>query len=61
MEIQPEKVYVAIGRDLYDGLSTLQWALRKWSNHSISIVIIHAANNIRRDYVYTPRKSLICC
>ncbi|CAA3025480.1 U-box domain-containing 50 isoform X1 [Olea europaea subsp. europaea] len=54
MEIQPEKVYVAIGRDLYDGLSTLQWALRKWSNHSISIVIIHAANNIRRDYVYTP-------
>lgn len=54
MEIQPEKVYVAVGRDLYDGLSTLQWALRKWSNHSISIVIIHAANNISKDYVYTP-------
>ncbi|KAL2521748.1 U-box domain-containing protein kinase family protein [Forsythia ovata] len=54
MEIQPEKVYLAIGRDLYDGLSTIQWALRKWSNHSISIVILHAANNICKDYVYTP-------
>ncbi|CAI9758192.1 unnamed protein product [Fraxinus pennsylvanica] len=48
------KVHVAIGRDLYDGLSTIQWALNKWSNNSISIVVLQAANNIRKDYVYTP-------
>ncbi|KAI3451251.1 hypothetical protein Pfo_007916 [Paulownia fortunei] len=54
MEIQPEKVYVAIGTDWHDGFSTLQWTLRKWSNHGISIVILHAANSICKDYVYTP-------
>ncbi|KAK4416993.1 putative U-box domain-containing protein 50 [Sesamum alatum] len=52
--IQIEKVYVAIGTDWGDGFSTLQWTLRKWSNHGISIVILHAANTICKDYVYTP-------
>ncbi|KAL6582935.1 hypothetical protein OROMI_005013 [Orobanche minor] len=54
METQPDNVYVAIGTDLYDGCSTLQWTLRKWSDNGISIVILHAANNICKDYVYTP-------
>ncbi|KAL0343003.1 UNVERIFIED_CONTAM: putative U-box domain-containing protein 50 [Sesamum angustifolium] len=49
-----EKVYVAIGTDWGDGFSTLQWTLRKWSNHGISIVILHAANTTCKDYVYTP-------
>lgn len=59
METRPEKVYVAIGTDLYDGFSTLQWTLRKWSDNGISIVILHAANNICKDYVYTPSKILL--
>ncbi|KAK6150340.1 hypothetical protein DH2020_015272 [Rehmannia glutinosa] len=55
MEIQPrEKVYVAIGTEWYDGFSTLQWALRKWCSHNITIVILHATNSICKDYVYTP-------
>ncbi|KAG5529610.1 hypothetical protein RHGRI_030106 [Rhododendron griersonianum] len=51
-----EKVYVAIGTDPQEGFSTLEWALRKWSSPSISIVILflHAANNTSKDYVYTP-------
>ncbi|CAK9168164.1 unnamed protein product [Ilex paraguariensis] len=54
MESQTEKVYVAIGTDLQDGFGTLQWVLRKWSSHSISIVILHATNNTSREYVNTP-------
>ncbi|GER34508.1 U-box domain-containing protein kinase family protein [Striga asiatica] len=54
MENQAEKVYVAVGADWYDGFTTLQWALKKWSNDEISIVILHAANTICKDYVYTP-------
>lgn len=55
-----EKVYVAIGTDPQEGFSTLEWALRKWSSPSISIVILflHAANNTSKDYVYTPCKSV---
>ncbi|XP_051141189.1 putative U-box domain-containing protein 50 [Andrographis paniculata] len=48
-----EKVYVAIGRDSYDGFSTLQWTLTKWS--SISIVILYGPSQpFPKDYVYTP-------
>ncbi|KAL8472240.1 hypothetical protein ACS0TY_029451 [Phlomoides rotata] len=54
METQPEKVYVAIGTEWCDGFSTLQWTLRKWSDHEIKIVILHAPNTICKDYVYTP-------
>lgn len=46
-----EKVYVAIGHDVPEGLATLEWTLRKWSSSQISIVILHA--DINRDYVYT--------
>ncbi|KAH7859977.1 hypothetical protein Vadar_007785 [Vaccinium darrowii] len=51
-----EKVYVAIGTDPQEGFATLEWALRKWSSHSISIVVLllHAPTNIAKDYVYTP-------
>lgn len=56
MEIEGEKVFVAIGTEGYDGFSTLQWALRKWGNDGIKIVILHAANGVCRDYVYTPRE-----
>ncbi|XP_059624135.1 putative U-box domain-containing protein 50 isoform X2 [Cornus florida] len=54
MEAQTEKVYVAIGTDMQDGFGTLKWALRKWNSHSISIVILYAANDISKEYVYTP-------
>uniref|UniRef100_A0A5B7C0T3 RING-type E3 ubiquitin transferase n=1 Tax=Davidia involucrata TaxID=16924 RepID=A0A5B7C0T3_DAVIN len=54
METQAEKVYVAIGTDRQDGFGTLEWALKNWSSHSISIVILYAANNANKDYVYTP-------
>ncbi|KAA8546699.1 hypothetical protein F0562_003070 [Nyssa sinensis] len=54
METQAEKVYVAIGTDLQDGFGTLKWALQKWSSHSMSIVILYAANNPYKDFVYTP-------
>ncbi|KAH6822505.1 hypothetical protein C2S53_008982 [Perilla frutescens var. hirtella] len=54
MEIEGEKVYVAIGTEGYDGFSTLQWAIRKWGNHGIRIVILHAANAVCKDYVFTP-------
>ncbi|KAK1410543.1 hypothetical protein QVD17_37080 [Tagetes erecta] len=46
-----EKVYVAIGNDVQEGLATLEWTLRKWSSSQISIVLLHADNN--KDYVYT--------
>ncbi|KAM0022094.1 putative protein kinase RLK-Pelle-RLCK-IXb family [Helianthus debilis subsp. tardiflorus] len=46
-----EKVYVAIGNDVQEGLATLEWTLRKWSSVNISIVILHA--DINKDYVYT--------
>lgn len=49
-----EKVYVAVGNDLQDGFKTLEWTLRKWSSHPISIVILHVTYNISKEYVYTP-------
>lgn len=56
MDAEAEKVYVAIGNDLQDGLKTLEWALRKWNSHPISIVILHLTYNMSMDYVYTPCK-----
>lgn len=50
------KVYVAINSDIHDGFLTLQWALKRWSPHSITIVILYASNNICKDYVITPSK-----
>ncbi|KAI3794351.1 hypothetical protein L1987_36981 [Smallanthus sonchifolius] len=47
-----EKVYVAIGNDVQEGLATLEWTLRKWSSSQISIVILHADIN-RDNFVYT--------
>ncbi|KVI08652.1 Protein kinase-like domain-containing protein [Cynara cardunculus var. scolymus] len=51
MERAAEKVYVAIGNDVQEGLATLEWTLRKWSSSQFSIVILHA--DINKDYVYT--------
>nr|DAD40932.1 TPA_asm: hypothetical protein HUJ06_015255 [Nelumbo nucifera] len=53
MDTKSEKVYVAVGNDLQEGIGTLEWALRKWSGQTISIVIIHFNNN-NKDFVYTP-------
>ncbi|XP_057783889.1 putative U-box domain-containing protein 50 [Salvia miltiorrhiza] len=47
-----EKVCVAIGTEGLEGFSTLQWALRRWSNHRI--LILHAPNAASKHYVYTP-------
>ncbi|GFY90779.1 U-box domain-containing protein kinase family protein [Actinidia rufa] len=42
MATKSDKIYVAIGNnDPQEGLLTLEWALQKWSSHSISIVILH--------------------
>ncbi|KAK4367026.1 hypothetical protein RND71_014906 [Anisodus tanguticus] len=50
------KVYVAINLDIHDGFMTLQWALKRWSSNSITIVILYASNNICKDYVITPKE-----
>lgn len=55
MEIQEEKVYVAVGKDVQEGMGTLQWALKNWSSQSISIVIVHV-NTSSNDLVDTPCK-----
>lgn len=51
---EPEKVYVAVGNDVDDGFKTLEWTLRKWNSHPISVAILHVTDNIFPDYVYTP-------
>ncbi|XP_016442768.2 putative U-box domain-containing protein 50 isoform X1 [Nicotiana tabacum] len=59
MELEVEnKVYVAINSNLHDGFLTLQWALKRWSSQSITIVILYAVNNICKDYVITPMGKL---
>ncbi|KAK4356308.1 hypothetical protein RND71_025279 [Anisodus tanguticus] len=59
MEIELDnKVYVAINSDIHDGFLTLQWALKRWSSNSITIVILYASNNICKDYVITPMGKL---
>ncbi|TKY69960.1 putative U-box domain-containing protein 50 [Spatholobus suberectus] len=52
--IQREKLYVAVGNDAQDGFKILNWALKKWNSHPISIVILHVTHNILKDYVHTP-------
>ncbi|KAE9613338.1 hypothetical protein Lal_00027757 [Lupinus albus] len=49
-----QKIYVAVGNDVQDGLKTLAWALKKWNSQPVSIVILHVSYNISMDYVYTP-------
>lgn len=51
---EEEKVYVAVGSDLPDGFGTLEWVLKKWASHSISIVLLHAYNDISKAFVDTP-------
>lgn len=58
MESHVEKVFVALGNDLEDGLKTLDWTLKKWNSHSISIVILHLPYDSPKDFVYTPCKSI---
>ncbi|XP_038980828.1 putative U-box domain-containing protein 50 [Phoenix dactylifera] len=52
MAVQQEKVYVAVGKDLQQGLGTLGWALRNWSSQSVSFVILHVS--VSKDLIYTP-------
>ncbi|XXG49135.1 hypothetical protein AAC387_Pa02g3401 [Persea americana] len=53
MEIQEEKVYVAVGKDVQEGMGTLKWALKNWSSQPISIVIVHVKTS-SNDFVDTP-------
>ncbi|EXC35472.1 Putative U-box domain-containing protein 50 [Morus notabilis] len=53
-QLAENKVYVALGNDLQDGLKTLDWTLKKWNSQPISIIILHATHNISKDFVYTP-------
>ncbi|KAG7535588.1 Protein kinase domain [Arabidopsis thaliana x Arabidopsis arenosa] len=48
-----EKVYIAVGNDVQEGHKTIHWALKKWNNIPISIVLLHLCN-ISQDFVYTP-------
>ncbi|CAL9244969.1 unnamed protein product [Arabidopsis halleri] len=48
-----EKVYIAVGNDVQEGHKTIHWALKKWNNTPISIVLLHLCN-ISQDFVYTP-------
>lgn len=48
-----EKVYIAVGSDLQEGFKTIDWAIKKWNNTPISIVLLHFCN-ILQDFVYTP-------
>ncbi|KAJ0236507.1 putative U-box domain-containing protein 50 [Hirschfeldia incana] len=48
-----EKVYIAVGSDLQEGFKTIDWAIKKWNNTPISIVLLHLCN-ILQDFVYTP-------
>lgn len=56
MDNQVEQVYVALGNDLQDGYKTLEWTLKKWNSQPISIIILHVAFNVSKDFVYTPCK-----
>ncbi|KAK1274816.1 putative U-box domain-containing protein 50 [Acorus gramineus] len=53
MDVQEGKVHVAVGKDLQEGLSTLEWALRRWSSQSISFVIL-LVNCSSKSLVDTP-------
>lgn len=48
-----EKVYIAVGNDVQEGYKTIGWAIKKWNNIPISIVLLHLCN-ISQDFVYTP-------
>lgn len=52
--LSAQKIYVAIGTDLHDGFTTLEWVLKRWNSRSASVVILYADNSISKDYVYTP-------
>ncbi|CAN4126786.1 unnamed protein product [Withania somnifera] len=58
MNQMENKVYVAINSNIHDGFLTLQWVLKRWNSHSITIVILYASNNICKDYVMTPMGKL---
>ncbi|XP_042516833.1 putative U-box domain-containing protein 50 [Macadamia integrifolia] len=53
MNNQVEKIYIAVGNDLNEGIGTLEWAIKKWSGQTISFVIVHV-DNTSRDFVNTP-------
>lgn len=56
MDSRAEKVYVAVGNDIQDGFKTLEWTLKKWNSQLISIVILHVAHDISKDFINTPCK-----
>ncbi|XP_010484349.1 PREDICTED: putative U-box domain-containing protein 50 [Camelina sativa] len=47
------KVYIAVGNDVQEGYKTIHWAIKKWNDIPISIVLLHLCN-ISQDFVYTP-------
>ncbi|XP_042506757.1 putative U-box domain-containing protein 50 isoform X2 [Macadamia integrifolia] len=53
MDNQVEKIYIAVGSDINEGLGTLEWAIKKWSGQTISFVIVHVDNTFR-DFINTP-------
>ncbi|XP_068656538.1 putative U-box domain-containing protein 50 [Aristolochia californica] len=53
MEGEPEKVYVAVGKNMQEGLGTLEWSLKNWSAQSISVVILHIKGH-SKDFISTP-------
>lgn len=49
-----EKVYVAVGSDVNEGVLTLEWVIKKWGSHPITIVILHADASNSMEFVHTP-------
>ncbi|KAL9255553.1 putative U-box domain-containing protein [Drosera capensis] len=49
-----EKVYVAVGSDVNEGVLTLEWVIEKWGSHPITIVILHADASNSMEFVHTP-------
>ncbi|KAL9251367.1 putative U-box domain-containing protein [Drosera capensis] len=49
-----EKVYVAVGSDVNEGVLTLEWVVKKWGSHPITIVILHVDASNSMEFVHTP-------
>ncbi|MED6131830.1 hypothetical protein PIB30_013560 [Stylosanthes scabra] len=52
-EADREKIYVALGNNVIEGVNTLAWTLSKWHSHSITIIILHLNYNNTSNHLST--------
>jgi len=55
MEAHHERVHIAVGKNVEEGVGMLRWALNQWSSQPVSFVILHI-NTSSKDFVLTPCK-----